>query len=81
MDLDKLYLDPSCEVSKLTLKLRLARGEKYAKAKKLRNFMANGRGYRDLQELAEYLKLTYEDALYQVGTLKKLPKDLVGVKK
>jgi hypothetical protein len=43
--------------------------------------MANGRGYRDLQELAEYLKLTYEDALYQVGTLKKLPKDLVGVKK
>jgi hypothetical protein len=81
MELDSLYLKPDCEVTKLTLKLRLARGEKYAKAKKLRNFMANGKGYKNLQELAEYVGLTYEEAMYQVGTLKKLPKDLVGVKK
>jgi hypothetical protein len=76
MNLNELYLQPDCEVTKLTLKLRLARGEKYAKAKKLRNFMANGKGYKDLKEFAEYLGLTYEDALYQVAVLKKLPKEL-----
>jgi hypothetical protein len=76
MNLDELYAQPDCEVTKLALKLRLARGEKYNKAKKLRNFVANGRGYKDLQELARYLKIPYEEALQQVGTLKKLPKDL-----
>lgn len=79
MKLDELYMQHDCEVSKSALRTRLAAGEPYDIAKKLRNFIVCGKKYKNLWELSKETlpHLTYQQLLYRIAVMKKTPTEAV----
>jgi hypothetical protein len=75
MTVDELYERPDCEVTKSVLKNRLAAGEPFETAKRLRNFVVRGKKYKNLWALSKDTTpvLTYQQLLYRIGTLKLSP--------
>jgi hypothetical protein len=69
----------NCEVSSRTLRVRLAAGEPYSKARKLRNFIVCGKKYASLWELSKDTapQLTYQQLKYRVCVLKMPPTQAV----
>lgn len=69
----------NCEVSESNLRKRLAAGESYEKARKLRNFNVFGRKYKSLWDLAKDTEplLTYHQLRYRVVVLKMTPTEAV----
>lgn len=77
MSVDELYERSDCEVTKLVLRNRLAAGEPFETAKRLRNFVVRSKKYKNLWALSKDTApiLTYQQLLYRVGTLKLSPSD------
>ena len=79
MKVSELYKRSDCEVSLAVLRKRIAAGEPYTTARRLRNFSVRGRKYSSLWELSKSLSgaLTYQQLRYRVGTLKMTPEEAV----
>lgn len=77
--IEELYREPTCEVSKPVLRIRLMAGEPLEKAKKLRNFVVYGKKYRSLWELSKETlpDMTYQQLAYRVCILKLTPEKAV----
>lgn len=75
MTVEELYERSDCEVTKSVLQNRLAAGEPFETAKRLRNFVVRGKKYKNLWALSKDTTpvLTYQQLLYRVGTLKLSP--------
>ena len=65
----------NCEVSLDTLRRRLAKGEDYNTARKLRNFRVFGKTYKNLWELSKVTQpqLTYGQLVYRVCQMNMTP--------
>jgi hypothetical protein len=75
MTVEELYKRSDCEVTLIVLRNRLAAGEPYVTAKKLRNFVVRGKRYNNLWQLSKDTSplLNYHQLLYRVGTMKLSP--------